>query len=83
MVNPKEKKGYKWIGCTLFNDDLFEDKEILNDYEEITIYECSECNEQYDNIDEAEECCKEEEGEDEEYEPTNVFNLELTGKIKR
>lgn len=62
MVNPIEKQGHKATE-TIYEGDFIEGEEIngiLDIFEECTYYECSECFEQYDNFQEAKECCEDE-----------------------
>lgn len=61
MVRAKKVSGFK-IDTDDIDDGIFESEQDARDsitVEEVTQYECGECNELFDDREEAKECCKE------------------------
>lgn len=61
-MKAKRVDGFKILTDDIDEEQLFESREEALEsinIEEVTMYECGECEEKYDDRDEAKECCKE------------------------
>ena len=60
MVNPKKYEGFV-ANEHIFTENYFKDKaDIMRWFDEVTYYECSKCYQDYEDEEEAKECCQEE-----------------------